>query len=91
MAVRTYRQVVLHDLIATLSRTPDLTVRGLTDALGVSMASVRRALDQLESDGVVVGSPPPGERAGKFVKYRVDADRVRTLLRVLEKHLLDEQ
>lgn len=89
-AVRTFRLAVLHDVIRALSEEPDQTPHELAERLEISLNSARRALSQLEDDAVVLASHPVGARSGYRVTYRVDAERVRVLVRELEQHLLAE-
>ena len=82
VAMRTFRLVIAHDLIRHIGHREagEATPHQLAEDLGVSVNSVRRVLQQLEDDGVVIASLSPGHRAGRRVTYRVDAARGRELL-----------
>lgn len=85
-AMRTFRLVMAHDLIHHLGHN-EATPHQLAQDLNVSVNSVRRVLQQLEDDGVVIASLPPGHRAGRRITYRVNPTRGRDLLTQLADHL----
>lgn len=65
------------DMLRHLCRMGPSTARELVEATGISRPSLNRHLVALEDVGVVTASPPPGDRAGKTVKYTAQLDRVR--------------
>lgn len=71
------------DILRELSRLGPSTAGELVGATGISRPSLNRHLVALQRAGIVTASPP-GNRAGKTLRYTAQIHRVRELA---EKYL----
>ncbi|MFF7684133.1 hypothetical protein ACFZA2_15400 [Microbacterium sp. NPDC007973] len=78
------------DLIRYLVDHPDSYYGDIKDATGAAVSSLTRDLRQLEAIGVVHTDVdrPLGARRGRAPRYRVDVDRIDTLLTDLRASLI---
>lgn len=70
-------------IVLYLQAHPDATRGQVTEAMGIGHQTVYSHLKALEQAGVVVGDVPDETRAGRTVRYRLQAETVRTQLREL--------
>lgn len=78
------------ELVLYIVRNPAVSFKEIVEATGAPVASLTRALRQLELIGVVStdSNQPLGLRRGQAPRYTADAERIRTLLDDLRTALL---
>lgn len=81
------RAQIIHELAL---HSPQ-SARELADRVGAHPGVVYQHLLQLESAHLVAADTEAGRRAGKIVRWTVNADAVDTMIRTLTKYLLPER